>query len=933
MKRLILITSLFVAPVAIGFTFYQLKHHRESKISEDRQGAEDIDGYIKWETQRLVDPATGRIPDNIRNLELTFAAKLPNDYQNNSLKQANAVPNWQMRGPWNVGGRTRAFAADVTNEAVLLAGSCAGGMWRSTDSGKSWTLTTQLAQEQSVSCLTQDTRAGFTNIWYYGSGECYGTSASGTGAFYLGNGMYRSTDDGKTWSILPKTEYNQVSFANFWQAIWSVATNPARTDSSIVYASTIGEVNRSIDSGNTWKTVLGGNINSYSYYTNVIVTSTGVTYATLSSDGPQRGIWRSVDGIHFTNITPPGFPATYNRIVMNYSPTDPNQLYFIANSPGYGIPDTNFEGQVEWNSLWKYKYLSGDGDSAGGRWINLSANLPHSGGVFDKYNCQSSYDMVVSFLPNDTATVFIGGTDIFRSTSGFFDDTHTAHIGGYAVGASLPAISVYPGSHSDEHVLFFSQSNPLVMYNGGDGGLFKTTNDMASNVTWSTFDNGYITTMFYTVTSNHQVSGSPILVSGAQDNDCLFDNSLALTNNWTKPIFGDGAFCNIADSGKYFYYEITSGHIFKTQMDTVTGAVVSFNRIDPIGASKYEWLSPCIVDPNNNNLMYLGAGKYLWRNNNLSAIPLSNMWDSISTNWVQWPDSVPGVNSFITAMAVSTNPANIVYYGTSNEHVYRIVNANVGTPTPKDITGTVLPNQFPTGTPGGASPFVTCIAVDPNNASNLLVVFSNYGAHNLFYSSDSGSTWTYTAGNLDGSNQPSLRWAAIQHLPSGSTIYWVAASTGLYATDSLKGKSTVWIQQGTNTIGNSVCDMVDVRQSDGLVAVATHTRGVYTANVNSLNGVTGINTINVTAASVQMDLYPNPSAGKATISYSLPEQENVQLKIYNQSGMLIQETTLDNAHKGDNLQTVDLSGHAAGIYFCSLITPNDVKTVRMLVVK
>ena len=97
------------------------------------------------------------------------------------------------------------------------------------------------------------------------------------------------------------------------------------------------------------------------------------------------------------NITPPTFPTTYNRIVMNYSPTDPNQLYFLANTPGFGSPDTNFLKQVEWNSLWKYTYLSGDGDSAGGRWINLSANLPHSGGTFDKYNCQGSYDMVVSF--------------------------------------------------------------------------------------------------------------------------------------------------------------------------------------------------------------------------------------------------------------------------------------------------------------------------------------------------------------------------------------------------------------------------------------------------------------------------------------------------------------------------------------------------------
>lgn len=929
MKKILLNLCGLFAVIALAFVFC-LKHHAAVKYLSVKDDGEDIEGYYKWEQQRLADPSTGRIPDNIRNLELAFAAKLPNDLQEENRKQASSSAAWQMRGPWNVGGRTRAFAADVNNEAILLAGSCAGGMWRSTDSGKSWTLTTQLAVQQSVSCLAQDTRAGYTNVWYYGSGECDGASASATGAYYLGNGVYRSTDDGVTWTSLASTANNTVNYVSNWEGIWSIATNPARLDSAIVYASCLnGAVFRSNDSGRTWKAVFGGTTSTSGYYTNVIVTPAGVVYVTISSDGSQRGIWRSADGIHFTNITPPDFPLTYNRIVMCYAPTDPNQLYFLANTPGYGTPDTNFLGQVEWNSLWKYKYIPAQFNrNADNVWLNLSANLPHNGGLFDKYNCQGSYDMVVSFLPTSTTTVFIGGTDIFRSTSGFLDDTHTAHIGGYAVGASLPDISVYPGSHSDEHVFFFSKSNPYIMYNGGDGGLFKTLDDTASNVSWTTFDNGYVTTMFYTVTSNHETPGSPILVAGAQDNDCLFDNSLSLTNNWTKPIFGDGSFCNIADSGKFFYYETTTGHLFKTQMDTTNGTVVAFNRIDPVGAKNYEWLAPCVVDPNNNYMMYLGAGKYLWRNNNLSAIPLSNMWDSISTNWAVC-DSIPISGISITAMAVSTTPANRVYYGTSSQKVYRVNGADAGVPAPIDITDYSGSNEFPPGA------FVTCIAVDPNNADNLIVVYSNYGTHNLFYSSNGGTSWTFSAGNLHGTNQPSLRWAAIQHLASGGTIYWVAASTGLYATDSLNGASTVWVQQATNTIGNSVCDMVDVRQSDGLVAVATHTRGVYTANITSLNDITTVHNLNAPVADMRVELYPNPSSGRASISYYLQAEanENIELRIYNQSGMMVQEMPLNNTHAGDNIQPIDLSNQAAGIYFCSLVTANSVKTIRMLVVK
>ncbi len=932
MKKIVLNTFMLFAVLGLAFAFhnYSNSHKSISKPSVLSNGGEDIDGYVQWEHQRLADPATGRIPDNIRALELAFASNLPNDLQRDNRMDASLAAVWQMRGPWNVGGRTRSFAADVKNEAVLLAGTAAGGMWRSADSGKSWALTTKIAQEQSVTCLAQDTRTtnNHSNVWYYGSGECFGASASATGAYYLGNGLYRSVDNGQTWSVLTSTSINSTSFSNFWQAIWSVATDPSQPDSlSVVYVTTIGEVNRSKDSGRTWKTLLGGNYSSYSYYTNVIVTPEGVVYVTLSSDGPQRGIWRSTDGLNYTNITPPNFPTTYNRIVMNYAPTDHNQLYFLANTPGFGSPDTNFQHQVEWNSLWKYKYLSGNGDSAGGAWTDLSPNLPSTGSVFDKFNCQGSYDMVVTFLPTDTSTVFIGGTSIFRSTSGFYDTSHTAHIGGYAVHTTVPNIQRYPGHHPDQHILFFSASNPYIMYSGNDGGIYKTMDDTLNNISWNSLNNGYATTMLYTVNSNHETSGSPILVGGAQDNNSLFDNSLASNNLWTKPVFGDGSFSAIADSGKVFYYENTLGWLFKTQMDTVNGTVVAFNRMDPIGGKNYEWLNPYVIDPNNDYIMYFAGGKYLWRNSNLSAIPLSNMWDSISTNWVKWTDSVPAVNSDITAMAVSNVPAHRVYYGTSNKSVYRVDNANVGTPTPTDVTEKVGYSSFP------PNAFVTCVAVDPANADKAIVVYSNYGIKNLFYTYNGGATWARIGGNLNGTNQPSLRWAAFQDLPSGKTIYWVAASTGLYATDTLRDSVTVWVQQASNTIGNSVCDMIDVRQSDGLVAVATHTRGAYTANITDVSQIATISNIAPQALNLKAEIYPNPTSGKATVSYFLPEEGTVQLKIYDQRGNLIQQSQLSNAHKGGNITTVDLSNQAAGVYFCNIITKDEVKTLRMLVVK
>jgi hypothetical protein len=929
MKKALLFASAFLVSVSITSYLAETKslfHRNNSEV----QGVGDDDGYYQWEQRRLADPSTGKIPNNIRAKELEFAATLPSDA--NTATERTESSGWAPRGAWNVGGRTRAFEADVNNEGILLAGTTSGGMWRSTDTGKTWILTTPLATQQGVCCVAQDTRNGHSNIWYYGSGEAYGASASATGAYFFGDGMFRSTDNGQTWKSLTATVYNHTAFGSLWQAIWGVAINPTSPDSvSSVYVATVGMIAHSSDTGNHWTALLGGSLVSFSYYTDVRVSDSGIVYATLSSDGPSKGIWRSSNGITFTNIMPAGFPTTYNRMVIGISKKDPKQVYILANTPGFGMPDTNFLGQVEWNSLWKYKYISGNGSGAGGEWFDLSANLPSRGGKFDKYNCQTSYDMFVNFLPTDTATVFIGGTDIFRSTTGFFDTTHSAHIGGYMIGASLPSIKVYPNHHPDQHVIFFSKSNPYVMYSSNDGGVFKTRNDTAANVTWIPLDNGYTTTMFYTVASDHYRPGGQLLIGGAQDNNSLFDNSPLQNNIWTKPIFGDGSFCAIADTGTVFYYSSQQGKMFKAQMDTLNGTIIDFRRIDPIGGKGYQFVNPYVLDPNNNHVMYLAGGKYLWRNNDLSGIPFSNQWDSINTNWVRFTDSVPNVGSTITAVAVSGNPANVVYYGTDQMRVYKVVNANVGNPIPTDITGYVSPNKFPLGA------YVSCIAVDPSNGNNLIVIcsnyFANYSYENIFYSTNGGTSWTKEGGNLDKVNGPSLRWVAFQHLKTGNTLYWLGTSIGLYAADTLKGDSTKWVGQGANTIGNAVCDMVDVRQADGLVAVATHAHGIFTYNVTGINQVTLVHDLPVAASGQDMNIYPNPATDRASVSFSLQKDEEVCLRIFDEQGRLVQQITEGKMTTGNHVLTFDASTRTSGIYFCSLETGGTVTTRRLVVVK
>jgi hypothetical protein len=273
-------------------------------------------------------------------------------------------------------------------------------MWRSVNGGISWTRTTALNQYVGVTCIAQDKRSGKTGTWYTGSGEAYGASASGSNAsYYLGNGMYKSIDGGLTWTLLSATCSNTPqTFDSIWDLIWNVQTDSTDKVNDLVFAATYGAIYRSLNGGTTWAVVRGGS--TYSYFTDVLVTPKGIVYATLSSDGVQKGIWRSADkGATWTNIKPTTFPTAYNRIVMAYAPSDESQIYFLGNTPGFGQPDTNFVGTVEWNSIWKYKYLSGNGSATGGVWQDFSSNLPTTGGLFDKFGCQGSYDLVVKVKP------------------------------------------------------------------------------------------------------------------------------------------------------------------------------------------------------------------------------------------------------------------------------------------------------------------------------------------------------------------------------------------------------------------------------------------------------------------------------------------------------------------------------------------------------
>jgi photosystem II stability/assembly factor-like uncharacterized protein len=896
----------------------------------------------EWEHLMLRDPVTGRIPEGIRAGEMAFAAKLPRNRSGLLFKSSGMDGyTWSSRGPYNIGGRTRALGIDVTGEDTILAGGVTGGMWRSSDRGRTWTRTTLPTQLPAVSCLAQDTRPGRTATWYYGTGEIIGSSASDGGAYYQGDGIFKSTDNGRSWAQLASTAgHRPQQFDRGSDFVWSVAVDRSNTTQDEVYASYFGVVVRSTDGGTTWKEVLRGAATAGSYagpYTDVTVTPDGVVYAAIGGDAPQRGIWRSTDGTlnSFKKISPPDFGAGANRIVLGIAPSNPNVVYVLAETPGYGFLGRNFRGDSSWQSLWKYTYVSGDGTGDGGRWENRSANLPAFGGGSGDFFSQGGYDLHVHVKPDDENVLFIGGTNLYRSDDAFASTARTYWIGGYKnFNRDTVVISDYgyANHHPDQHALAFSPTDPRVVYTGSDGGVHRTLDATASVPVWESLDNGYQTSQFYTIAIDHATAGDYTMMGGLQDNGTWMSSSPDATHPWTLRGTSDGAYCAIADGRSVYYVSNQFGYIFRVTVGA-DGSMLSSTRVDPEGGKGYLFTNPYLLDPANQEMMFLIGGNYLWRNSNLAGIPPSPN-RSTSVNWARLDNSRIDDTTLITALAISSaSPLHRVYYGTHNGHVFRLDGADQGDPSKIEITGAGFPKNG----------YVTCVAVDPLDGDRAVVVFSNYNVQSLFLTTDAGETWSAIGGNLEPSasgsgNGPSCRWFTFLHR-GGNTIYLVATSTGLYSTQKLNGSATSWALEGAEAIGTTIVDMIDARQSDGFVAVATHGSGVFTTTIQTV----GVREPSVAArpSGLLGDPVPNPLRSRSAITVTIPPTmalAPVRLNLYDEEGRLMTTLVEGALEPGEHRVELDradlrLAGLAGGNYFCRLETPLGVETRRLVIAR
>lgn len=438
--------------------------------------------------------------------------------------------SWTPMGPANVGGRTRAILFDNRDAShnTIFACAVSGGIWRSKNGGQTWDSVPGNDQLSSLnaSCIAQDANG----VLYLGTGEGFSLWYGGEGfsTAMIGGGIFKSTDDGNTWTVIPST----VPPSNSWSAGWAyvnrIAVDP--NNASNVYAATYGGLMYSSDGGTTWLQMHNSATNNPlgGISLDVKMSEDGtVMYAFAGSKlwyaYPNSSLVTKMTQVS-GSVHDGGVYSNCSRIEIAISPSNPNYAYVSA----IGLtPNTNFgAGAVAGTGI----YMTMTAKTAGGYWYLIG---PGGSNTFDPYSSagigdQTTYDNTLGVSPYNPGHVFVGGTVLWSWSQSNAGDT----VGGWTNLSTYFGVPGYPSNyiHPDEHAITFSPSNPNVIYNGNDGGIYISTDN---GITWKPINRNYNVTQFDAIAfspfmSSPAQAGQPGegVMGGTQDNGTPYINGL-----------------------------------------------------------------------------------------------------------------------------------------------------------------------------------------------------------------------------------------------------------------------------------------------------------------------------------------------------------------------------------------------------------------------
>jgi hypothetical protein len=355
----------FAAIIFIAVCIYLLNGHlRQVQQSKAKKVLPSTKAEIKYdgpdkaleqEIRLTKDPFTGVVPTE--RLEAARAIQLQRFSRQQSAHIVTAVPgvNWTERGPDNVGGRTRAMLFDVNDPTYskVWAGGVGGGLWYTNDitaAVPAWNKVNDAFDNLAVTCIAQFPYSYMGNIMYFGTGEGWYN-----GDAIRGNGIFKSTNGGITWTQLPSTVNNPDFYYVQRIVVLCCANEP------VVMASTrTGGVQISNDGGASWSKILGlgaggGGTNEgadLKYVYNYVFATMGLTTG-------GGGIYRYNTGDHsWTNMY--NSQAGEGRIELAANPNGYQHLYALVtrNDLGDSVPikkimrtDTSDGTNIVWYTI------------------------------------------------------------------------------------------------------------------------------------------------------------------------------------------------------------------------------------------------------------------------------------------------------------------------------------------------------------------------------------------------------------------------------------------------------------------------------------------------------------------------------------------------------------------------------------------------------